>query len=78
MPYPFTSFSSRNIPHENGGAVYAVWRYLGPCNGEIKGYISRTRRGTWQVDISSRYHGRRVEETPRFADAKRMACRLLE
>lgn len=75
--YPFTRFSSHNIPHENGGAVYAIWRHLGPENCQIKGYISKTRRGTWQVDIASRYHGQRITETPRFSDAKQMARELL-
>jgi len=77
MKYPFTRFLSRNLPREYGGATYAVWRHLGPGNCEIKGYISRTRRGTWQVDIASRYHGQRIAETPRFADAKQMARELL-
>jgi hypothetical protein len=77
MQYPCTRFTSRNLPRENGGATYAVWRHLASGNGEIKGYISRTRRGTWQVDITSRYHGQRIAETPRFADAKQMARELL-
>jgi hypothetical protein len=77
MTYPYTRFSSYNLPRENGGATYAIWRHIGPGNACVKGYISRTRRGAWQIDIASRYHGQRITETARFADAKRMACELL-
>lgn len=77
MRYPCTTFSSYNIPHENGGAVYAIQRRIGPGNSEIKGYISKTRRGTWQVDIASRYYGQRITETRYLADAKQMARELL-
>jgi hypothetical protein len=76
MAYPLTRFTSRNLPHENGGATYAVWRHHGPGNCEVKGYISRTRRGTWQIDIATRY-GQRITETPHFSDAKQMVRELL-
>ena len=77
MKHPCTRFSSHNLPHENGGATYAIWRHIGSQNPHIAGYISKTRRGTWQIDIATRYHGQRITETASFADAKQMARDLL-
>ena len=77
MAYPETRFSSHNLPRENGGATYAIWRHLAPDNQYIAGYISKTRRGTWQVDIATRHYGQRIKETRKFADAKLMARELL-
>lgn len=77
MKYPRISFSSRNIPRENGGAVYAIIQYRNPQSCQIKGYISKTRWGSWQVDIASRHYGQRITDTKRFADAKQMARDLL-
>lgn len=75
--YPFTRFSSRNLPRENGGATYAIWRYRGPGDAQLVGHINRNRRGMWQVDIATRYYGQRITETAKFADAKHMARELL-
>lgn len=75
--YPYIHFSSHNLPHENGGATYAIWRFRDPEDCEFKGNISRARRGTWQVDVASRPYGQRIAETARFADAKQMARELL-
>ena len=77
MTYPKTTFSAHNLPRENGGATYAVWRHIGPGNSALKGHISRTRRGTWQVDLATRYYGQRITETRYLKDAKRMARELL-
>ena len=80
MTQPVIRFSSRNLPRENGGATYAItWRgeYTGRSSATV-GYLSRTRRGTWQVDIAGHWAGRPIiKETARFADAKRMARDLL-
>ena len=80
MMQPVIRFSSYNLPRENGGATYAItWR--GEHTGRLPvtvGYLSRTRRGTWQVDIAGHWAGRPIiKETARFADAKRMARELL-
>lgn len=77
MSYPYTRFSSNNLPCEHGGCTYAIWRHLGPDNASLVGHISRTRRGTWQVDVATRYYGQRITETIRFADAKQLARELL-
>jgi hypothetical protein len=70
-------FSSRNLPRENGGATYAIWKDS-PDGFCIAGYISKTLRKTWQVDlIKTRHASPYIKETPRFADAKRMAREAL-
>ena len=76
MKYPYTSIS-RWDAYENGSRVYAVWRYIASDNMSIKGFITKTRRGTWQLDLSTRYYGNRITETERLSEAKQMAKELL-
>jgi hypothetical protein len=77
MKYPYTSFSSYNQPRENGGAVYAIWRYLGPGTGEMRGVISKTRYGQWRVSLGSRARVQHELDVPTFAAAKQLARELL-
>lgn len=78
MPkYPTTSFSSYNIPWENGSAVYAIWRKLAPDNLHVAGYISRTKHKTWQIDLATRHYGQQIKEFVSFKDAKQAAKELL-
>lgn len=76
MKYPFTKISRWNT-YENGARVYAVWRYLASDNASIMGFIAKTRRGTWQLDLDTRYYGQRITETERLSEAKQMAKELL-
>lgn len=77
MKYPYTSFSSRNQPRENGGAVYAVWRHLGPRTSEMRGVISKTTYGQWRVFLGSRARVQHEIDVPTFTAAKQLARELL-
>jgi hypothetical protein len=78
MPkYPYTKVMHFNDCRENGLPVYAVWRFLAADNASIKGTITKTLRGTWQVDLDTRHYGQRIAETAKFSVAKVMARELL-
>ena len=76
MEYPFTNISRLNV-YENGSPVYAVWRHLAPQSASLRGCITKTVRGTWQIDLATRHHGQRITEAKQFVDAKRMCRELL-
>ena len=75
--YPFTNITRLDAPLENGSPVYAVWRHLAADSASVKGFITKTRGGTWQIDLATRYYGQRITETAKFSDAKVMARELL-
>jgi hypothetical protein len=75
--YPFTKITRWDAPRENGSSVYAVWRHLAADSASVKGFITKTRGGTWQIDLATRYHGQRITAVVRFSDAKVMARELL-
>jgi hypothetical protein len=75
--YPYTNITRWNVPLENGSPVYAVWRHLAADSASVKGFITKTKRGTWQIDLATRYYGQRITETDSFTDAKVMARELL-
>lgn len=77
--YPFTNITRYDGPpqYENGSPVYAVWRHLATDSASVKGFITKTKRGTWQIDLATRYYGQRITEAASFADAKTMVRELL-
>lgn len=77
--YPFTNITRYDgLPQrENGSPVYAVWRHLAADNASVKGFITKTERGTWQIDLATRCYGQRITETSSFSDAKTMVRELL-
>jgi hypothetical protein len=78
MPnYPHTKISRWSHARENGSPVYAVWRCLVADNASVKGFITKTTRGAWQLDLATRHYGQRITETRKLADAKLMARELL-
>jgi hypothetical protein len=77
IKYPFTKISFWVAPLENGSPVYAVWRHLAADSASVKGFITKTSRRTWQIDLATRYYGQRIIETAKFSDAKVMARELL-
>lgn len=74
--YPYTKISRWNH-YENGSPVYAVWRYLAADNASVRGFITKTKMGAWQLDLATRYYGQRITEVTKFSDAKAMARELL-
>lgn len=72
MNYPHLGFTKTSTPQE-----YEVWRHLSPHNTLVVGYINRTKRKTWQIDIATRHYGQRITEIKYFEDAKQMARELL-
>lgn len=75
--YPSTNITRWDAPLENGSPVYAVWRHLAADSASVKGFITKTRRGTWQIDLATRYYGQRITETAKFSAAKAMVRELL-
>jgi hypothetical protein len=77
--YPFTKITRWDGPpqYENGSPVYAVWRHLAADSASVKGFITKTRRETWQIDLATRYYGQRITEAAKLSDAKVMARELL-
>jgi hypothetical protein len=75
--YPFVTVRKFNDSHENGSPVYAIWYNHGPRSGYIRGFISKTRQKTWQIDVETRYYGQRIHEVRLFSAAKEMAKELL-
>ena len=75
--YPFTNITRLDAPLENGSPVYAVWRHLAADSASVKGFITKTERGTWQIDLATRCYGQRITEATSFADAKIMVRELL-
>lgn len=77
--YPCTNITRYDGPpqYENGSPVYAVWRHLAADSASVKGFITKTRRGTWQIDLATRYYGQRITEVASFTDAKVIARELL-
>lgn len=64
---------------ENGARVYSILMKNENTERPVTvGFLSKTLRKTWQVDIAAHATGRTViKETAKFADAKRMARELL-
>jgi hypothetical protein len=78
MPfYPHTKISRWSDARENGSPTYAVWRCLTADNTSVKGFITKTTRGTWQLDLATPFYGQRITEVRKLADAKVMARELL-
>ena len=72
-------FSSHNQIPENGSPVYAIWYDNSETGAHcVAGYINRTRRKSWQIDILAHMKGRAIiKETAKFKDAKQIARELL-
>ena len=77
--YPFTNITRYDgLPQrENDSPIYAVWRHLAADSASVKGFITKTKRGTWQIDLATRCYGQRITETSSFSDAKVMVRELL-
>lgn len=78
MKYPYTSISKVDMEKENGSPVYSIWRHIGPSNCSIKGYIAKTRWGTWQIEMTTRYYAFKDTERPTFKEAKELARSFLD